>query len=571
MLKNIKISTKITVGFATISVLLIIIVMIAIIKVNSVTKINNKVIDLRVPTTMASIEMINGVNHSLAALRGYIILGQDKFKDERSRAWNDEIEPSLKTMIKYSKYWANPQHIEKLRKITLALDDFKRYQKEIENIAHRVENQPALEILFKYAIPESSILAVNISKMIDIELKQPATPKRKALLGMMADVRGTIGLGLANMRSYLISGDKKFKKAFNKCLAKNTKRYTALEENSYLLTKEQKIAFNSFSKAREAFSPLPQKMFEMRDKKNWNLANLWLGTKAAPIAFEIKAELEEMIKYQKQLMQNDIQSAKDASESLITLEWILLIIGLILSIVISVKTKRMIITSINNFQSGLLSFFKYLNKENDSVELLDESVKDEIGVMAKVVNANIHKIQSRMKQDQKIIDDKLSKAQKKADMDKLTQVYNRHKFDEVLEHEIHKATKGKKVFTIAIIDVDNFKIFNDKFGHLTGDSVLITMAETVSRSIRETDTFARWGGEEFVILFKNADIDVAKKVSEKIKNKIEEDEHPEAGKITASFGLSQYKTDDTLETIFKRCDDALYIAKENGRNRVEIL
>ncbi|MEA2018001.1 MAG: GGDEF domain-containing protein, partial [Campylobacterota bacterium] len=122
-----------------------------------------------------------------------------------------------------------------------------------------------------------------------------------------------------------------------------------------------------------------------------------------------------------------------------------------------------------------------------------------------------------------------------------------------------------------IIDIDKFKNFNDTYGHLIGDEVLITMAQTVKTHVRETDTFARWGGEEFVILFKNTSIKNAKIVSEYIKDRIEENEHKIAGKITASFGLTQYKENDTIETIFKRCDDALYVAKENGRNRVEIL
>ncbi len=571
MLKNIKISTKITIGFATISALLIIIVMIAIIKVNSVTKINDKVIDLRVPTTMASIEMINGINHSLAALRGYVILGEDKFKQERSKAWIDEIELSLQTMTTLSKNWTNPRNIERLHKITSSLNYFRQYQQEIEDISHKVENQPALEILFRDAIPQASILVLNISQMIDIELEQPATPERKALLGVMADVRGSTGFAIANIRAYLISGDEKFKRTFDKYWAKNNKRYADLQNSSFLLTKEQKTAFHKFSHARDIFAPLPPKMFEIRDKKTWNMANLWLGKKAAPMAFKIKTELSAMISDQKQMMQNDIISAKNASDSLITLEWVLLVIGLIFSVIISINTKRMILSSLNNFQNGLLSFFKYLNKERNSVDLLDDSVKDEIGAMAKVVNENIHKIESRIKQDQMMIDERLNKAQQKADIDKLTQVYNRHKFDELLELEIQKESKITKIFTIAIIDVDNFKSFNDKFGHLVGDTVLITMAQTVNQNIRDTDTFARWGGEEFVLLFNNADINIAKKVSEKIKNMIEANEHPEAGKITASFGLTQYRADDTLETMFKRCDDALYIAKEGGRNRVEIL
>jgi len=163
------------------------------------------------------------------------------------------------------------------------------------------------------------------------------------------------------------------------------------------------------------------------------------------------------------------------------------------------------------------------------------------------------------------------KTEKKVYIDGLTNVYNRNKFDEVLEDEIKNIKRYNNSLSIAILDIDKFKDFNDNYGHLVGDAVLITLAQTVNASVRETDVFARWGGEEFVILFKNTPVDIAKQVSEKLKDKIEANSHPTAGRITASFGVTEYKDGDTLESIFKRCDDALYLAKENGRNRVEVL
>jgi len=160
---------------------------------------------------------------------------------------------------------------------------------------------------------------------------------------------------------------------------------------------------------------------------------------------------------------------------------------------------------------------------------------------------------------------------RKAYRDGLTGVYNRNKFDEVFEEELKNIQRYKTPMSIAIIDIDKFKNFNDTHGHLIGDEVLIIMAQAMQNNVRETDTFARWGGEEFVILFKNTSIESAKEVSGKLKDKIEENEHSTAGKITASFGVTEYKDGDTIKSIFRRCDEALYIAKANGRNRVEVL
>lgn len=161
--------------------------------------------------------------------------------------------------------------------------------------------------------------------------------------------------------------------------------------------------------------------------------------------------------------------------------------------------------------------------------------------------------------------------EQKAYIDGLTNVYNRNKLNEIFAQEIKNSKRYKTPLTIAILDIDKFKDFNDTYGHLIGDEVLITMAQTVQHNIRETDTFARWGGEEFVILFINTTLAVAKSVSEKLKNTIEQNTHDKAGKITSSFGLTQYIENDTQKSMFERCDRALYKAKENGRNRVEIL
>ena len=161
--------------------------------------------------------------------------------------------------------------------------------------------------------------------------------------------------------------------------------------------------------------------------------------------------------------------------------------------------------------------------------------------------------------------------EKKAYLDGLTKVYNRNKFDEVLAEELSRVKRYNTPFALAILAIDKFKNFNDTYGHLIGDEVLIKLAQTVNANLRNTDTFARWGGEEFIILFKNVSIESALLASEKIKNKIEANEHPIAGKITASFGVSEYVDGDTTETMFMRCDKALYKAKANGRNRVEFI
>jgi methyl-accepting chemotaxis protein len=224
------------------------------------------------------------------------------------------------------------------------LGEFKQFQNEIEGISNTIDNLPANKILLNDAAPKASILVKNITRIINIEATQPATPQRKALLGMMADVRGTTARALANIRAYLLSGDDRFKEAFDVMWKKNIKRFGDLTDNQSLLTPEQLALFKEFTAARTAFAPLPSKMFSIRGGEEWNMANRWLGTKAAPTAFIIKTQLDAMTKDQKELLESDMANSKSNSDALIVTLWILLaggvgLTGLFSSIIIAAVKK----------------------------------------------------------------------------------------------------------------------------------------------------------------------------------------------------------------------------------------
>ncbi len=109
-----KIVSKIQIGFVAVAFIMVTIVAITIWQTKEVKSLSDKVVDLRVPTAQSSLEMLNGINHSLAALRGWMILGKDKFKVERDNAWNEEITPALNKMQEFAKNWTNPQNVERL-------------------------------------------------------------------------------------------------------------------------------------------------------------------------------------------------------------------------------------------------------------------------------------------------------------------------------------------------------------------------------------------------------------------------------------------------------------------------
>ena len=160
--------------------------------------------------------------------------------------------------------------------------------------------------------------------------------------------------------------------------------------------------------------------------------------------------------------------------------------------------------------------------------------------------------------------------QNKVYYDNLTGIYNRNKIDEVFEEAVARANRYDEVFSMIIVDIDHFKNFNDTYGHLIGDEVLISLAKTIQKITRETDTFARWGGEEFVMILPNTKSENAALVAEYLRSDVEKIKHKTAGGVTASFGVTEYMHSDTEKAMYERCDAALYKAKENGRNRVEV-
>ncbi|MEA1913891.1 MAG: GGDEF domain-containing protein, partial [Campylobacterota bacterium] len=117
---------------------------------------------------------------------------------------------------------------------------------------------------------------------------------------------------------------------------------------------------------------------------------------------------------------------------------------------------------------------------------------------------------------------------------------------------------------------DHFKKFNDTYGHDIGDKILMQLTEMLALKVRNRDIFARWGGEEFVILLPVTKLEEAQKVAEHLRQAIEEHLFYNNLRVTCSFGVAQVEQNDTEQTALKRADEALYVAKQNGRNRVEI-
>lgn len=155
--------------------------------------------------------------------------------------------------------------------------------------------------------------------------------------------------------------------------------------------------------------------------------------------------------------------------------------------------------------------------------------------------------------------------------DTLTNVYNRRKLDDLLTKEISFVQRYNIDFSIILMDVDFFKSINDNFGHLIGDKVLVEISKILVENTRKVDHVGRWGGEEFLIICPNSNSKEAKSVADKLREYIENFDFGIEQCVTASFGVSSFKTDDNIDDILNRADNALYLAKNSGRNQVQLL
>lgn len=153
--------------------------------------------------------------------------------------------------------------------------------------------------------------------------------------------------------------------------------------------------------------------------------------------------------------------------------------------------------------------------------------------------------------------------------DQLTNLSNRRKLEEYLEQKLKESDRGG-FFCVVMIDIDRFKTINDTYGHEIGDHVLIHIAHLMRESIRTSDLLGRWGGEEFLLILPQTNLEGALIMAEQIRTKVYHftfEHYPQ--RVTMSLGVAQFHKDDTPNSILRRADNALYRAKNDGRNRVE--
>ncbi len=239
--------------------------------------------------------------------------------------------------------------------------------------------------------------------------------------------------------------------------------------------------------------------------------------------------------------QRDIELKEHDKNINVTLS--LAIFFTILSFIISYIISKMLLKAFNILHSSLKDKSIELQKLNSELEI---------------------KVENRT--------NKLKTAYKKmkdlASIDDLTKIYNRYYFFNIFNQKLEKLKSDKTIFSLIMFDLDHFKNVNDTYGHDVGDYVLNETCRVVEKDLRENDTFARIGGEEFLILLPNTNIEDAFYIAQRIRQNIEQHKFKDIPKLTISLGVAEANEPILSTELLKKVDLALYKAKKEGRNRV---
>ncbi|MCP4002950.1 MAG: HAMP domain-containing protein, partial [bacterium] len=373
-LKNLPIKYKISGGFGL--VLLLILALVGVVQsgLSQVAQIQTRVIELRMPTNLAGHDLTNGINYSLAALRGWMILGKEQFKDQRGEAW-DGIDSHLATMTKMAENWTVAANVEKLDQLKAVLGEFREAQDKVEAVSNTVDEQPAVRLLLTEAAPKAGVIVKAITGMINDEKAQETTAERKALLATLADSRGSFALGLASIRAFLIGGETKWREDFENRWKVNSARLQTLEDNRHLFTAKQNQHFETYSKTRKEFEPLPARMFEIRGSAKWNMANYLLGSEAAPRAKKAHALLNDLTASQNKLVAEDALALQNRTTKLKSTVLAALVLALALAGSIGFALIRLITRPLHSLSETV----KNVEERGDLSLRADVASQDEIG------------------------------------------------------------------------------------------------------------------------------------------------------------------------------------------------
>jgi methyl-accepting chemotaxis protein len=395
---KIRIAGRLVIGFAALSVILAASVGYTAVDLRAASEKIERMTTLRAPAAIISTELVADIYSTLATLRGYLLTGNPQGKIDRAAMWKT-MDETVARFDKIAGRFTEAENKLRWQQVKVLIEEFRAAQAKAEQVAFSPDAFPATKILTTEAAPQVDIMFSEITKMINEEEELDATPDRKRLLKTMADFRGNLAAAAAQIRMYLLSGDKSDVEKFNKPWATFGKAFAVLAGRQDLMTATQKASFDKLAKARAAFEPLPPKVIAVRESARWNLPVYILTTEAAPRAGKILDLLDGekqadgtrsggIKTSQQSLLSHESKQVMDGISLLLVVVLALLGVGLGAAVIIAFLTTRSIVRPLN----ALIHPLEEVAAGNFAIEVPGLGRKDEVGQIANAVHLMSQKV-----------------------------------------------------------------------------------------------------------------------------------------------------------------------------------
>jgi methyl-accepting chemotaxis protein len=390
-LSGFKVRTWLIAGFGLMAAILVVIVAVGLKQIQANGAMTGEMVAERLPSTMSGNRLVANVQASTAALRDWMLTGNEVFKASRAAVWT-EIDQDRAKLDALAPLWDNPQDKADWDQAKTLLDQLKAAQLETETVAHSEREQPALTMLTKDAKAPEAVFNGGTIAMSNEELTQPTTDERKELLVTLADMRQAFALAMASIRAYVMTGDESFTTSFDKNWTITGVRVNKIEKMAALLTKGQTVTFNLLKTQMDKLNKVLPQVRELRGSPDWNLAQSKLKNNVTPASDQILDLLSGkpdangerhggLVDRQADSLSQGGNQIIDASNLLMVVMGGLGIGGILLASVVALVVIRALTRPISRLTAAMGS----LSGGDLEVVVPDADLKNEMGAMARAL------------------------------------------------------------------------------------------------------------------------------------------------------------------------------------------
>lgn len=628
----------ISLGFGLIVFIFAMMVIISFTEIVTLQKKSRTVTQTDIPTLYVSTAMESLLNQTLGSLRSWMLLKDDQFKSELKENWV-KIRIAEAQMVQLSRNWNHSVDRSRLDTLRGILNSFEQVQLEILELAHQDGNLPANQLLAENITPLLLSMTGRIVELVDLEEQGEVNPERRKLLIALFRFRHTLSEALAHTRSFILTEKEHFIQDFNAVWQANQGYLEMLRTMTDLLPADGGKIIEDLARDRETLTALIHTAFSIRQSENHNRANFLLRTQLIEMNQQITGILNQMIANHQRLLQRDnavmADSIDDFKNKLLITSLIAFLVTIWLGVRIYYKLSAAEITidqravlidqnimiayldqngcikemtnslcrALDGVKSDFIdrqSFFFLPEGEADSrylqiirtiqtgqiwegeIEITHHN-QEKIWLYSKIIPTVADEKSQGQGQNQgytNILQDITDKKRIEAlsITDKLTSLFNRRHFDNVLDLQLKQAQRANTAIALCILDIDFFKNYNDCYGHQAGDHALTEVARALKQNLKRTNDFIfRLGGEEFGIIFSSMNANQISDILHQIQRSIialaiRHERSWVHHYLTVSMGCKVciHARDIQSDSLYLAADNALYQAKKS-RNSIVVV